>query len=120
MLIQKLSSCQEIMAGDRTQLRELLHPDKQFVKLGYSIAHAVLPAGQASKLHFLKSSEVYYILSGTGKMYIDDEIETVEPGDTVYIPPNAKQYISNNGNEPLVFLCIVEPAWQQEDEIVFA
>jgi hypothetical protein len=31
MLIQKLNACDEFIAGDGTQLRELLHPDKQAV-----------------------------------------------------------------------------------------
>jgi mannose-6-phosphate isomerase-like protein (cupin superfamily) len=52
-------------------------------------------------------------------MYIDDEIQQVEPGDAVYIPPNAKQFIRNSGVEPLVFICIVDPAWRKEDETVY-
>jgi mannose-6-phosphate isomerase-like protein (cupin superfamily) len=67
----------------------------------------------------LKTSEVYYILSGTGEMYIDGETQPVEPGDAVYIPPHAKQFIRNSGIEPLVFICIVEPAWRKEDEIIY-
>jgi mannose-6-phosphate isomerase-like protein (cupin superfamily) len=52
-------------------------------------------------------------------MHIDDEIQQVEPGDAVYIPPNAKQFIRNSGVEPLVFICIVDPAWRNEDETVY-
>ena len=102
MLIQKLNACDEFIAGDGTQLRELLHPDKQAVDLRYSLAHAALPAGQTSVLHSLTTSEVYYILSGVGEMHIDDETQFVEAGDAVYIPPNAKQFIYNCGSEPLI------------------
>lgn len=118
MLVQKLKGCAEFLAGDGTQLRELLHPDKQPIELRYSLAHATVQIGQTSVLHSLKTSEVYYILSGTGKMHIDDEKQLVEAGDAIYIPPNAKQYIYNSGREPLVFICIVDPAWRKEDEIV--
>ena len=59
MLIQKLNACDEFIAGDGTQLRELLHPDKQAVDLHYSLAHAALPPGQTSVLHFPTTSEVY-------------------------------------------------------------
>jgi mannose-6-phosphate isomerase-like protein (cupin superfamily) len=52
-------------------------------------------------------------------MYIEDETQLVEPGDTVYIPPNARQFIHNCGSEPLVFICIVDPAWRKEDETVY-
>lgn len=119
MLIQKLGDCEEFIAGDSTRLRELLHPDKQPIELRYSLAHAIVLVGETSTPHSLKTSEVYYILSGKGEMHIDEEVQIVEPGDAVYIPPNAKQYIRNCINEPLIFICIVDPAWRKEDEIVF-
>lgn len=119
MLIQKLKDCPEFIAGDSTLLRELLHPDKQPLALRYSLAHATVPVGETSQPHSLSTSEVYYILSGTGEMHIGDETQIVEPGDAVYIPPDAKQFIRNNGNEPLVFICIVDPAWRKEDETVY-
>lgn len=108
------------IAGDNTELRELLHPDKQPLSLRYSLAHAIVPVGKTSLDHALKTSEVYYILSGRGEMHINDEVQTVGPGDAIYIPPNARQHIENTGHEPLVFICIVDPAWRAEDEIVFA
>ncbi len=120
MLIRKLHECEEFIAGDGTQLRELLHPDKQPIELRYSLAHAVVPVGQTSIPHSLTTSEVYYILSGTGEMHIADEVQTVEPGDAIYIPPNARQFIRNSGPEPLVFICMVDPAWRKEDETVYS
>lgn len=119
MFIQKLNDCLAFIAGDGTQLRELLHPDKQSLQLRYSLAHAIVPPGQTSLPHALKTSEVYYILEGSGEMHIDDESQSVEPGDAVYIPPNARQFIHNNGSVPLVFICIVDPAWRKEDETVY-
>lgn len=119
MLVRKLSECEEFIAGDNTILRELLHPDKQPLALRYSLAHATLPVGKTSTLHSLTTSEVYYIISGKGEMHINDEIQIVEPGDAVYIPPNAKQFIYNCGNEPLIFVCMVDPAWRKEDETVY-
>lgn len=119
MLVQRLDACSEFKAGDGTQLRELLHPDKQPIDLRYSLAHAVVSVGQTSTLHALTTSEVYYILNGTGEMHIEDEVQTVMPGDAVYIPPNAKQCIRNSGTDPLVFICIVDPAWRKEDEIIY-
>lgn len=119
MLIQKLSDCPEFIAGDGTRLRELLHPDKQPIAIRYSLAHAIVPPGQTSIPHALTTTEVYYILSGVGEMHIDDETQRIEPGDAVYIPPNAKQFVHNYGSEPLVFVCMVDPAWRQEDETIY-
>ena len=118
MLIRKLADCPEFAAGDQTRLRELLHPDKQPLELRYSLAHAVLPTGQTSLPHSLKTSEVYYVLSGIGEMHIDDEVQVIQPGDAVYIPPRARQFVCNIGSEPLIFICIVDPAWKAEDESV--
>ena len=119
MLVKNLNDCEMFIAGDNTQLRELLHPDKQALELRYSLAHAVVPVGQTSVDHSLTTSEVYYILSGQGIMHIDQEIQAVGPGDAIYIPPNARQHIHNTGSDSLVFICIVDPAWQAQDETVY-
>ncbi|MGF1522382.1 MAG: cupin domain-containing protein [Leptolyngbyaceae cyanobacterium] len=120
MLVRNLSACEMFIAGDNTQLRELLHPDKQAIELRYSLAHAVVPVGETSIDHSLTTSEVYYILSGQGEMYIDGETQSVRPGDAIYIPPNARQFIRNTGQEPIVFICIVDPAWQAQNETVYS
>ena len=118
MYIKDLQNCEEFIAGDNTILRELLHPDKAALDLRYSLAHARIKPGKTSYAHKLKTSEVYYILEGEGIMYIGDESEKVFPGQAVYIPPNKKQFIRNSGDSDLIFLCIVDPAWREEDEEV--
>ena len=119
MNIRKLDQCAEIVAGDGTRLRELVHPDRDYPFSGrYSLAHAMLAAGNSSEPHRLKSSEVYYILDGRGEMHIDDDRAEVSTGDTVEIPPGAVQWIKNIGQSELIFLCLVDPAWREEDEIV--
>jgi mannose-6-phosphate isomerase-like protein (cupin superfamily) len=118
MLIKDLRHCQQFIAGDHTVLRELLHPDKEDLSLRYSLAHAIVRPGQSSRPHSLRSSEVYYILEGEGLMHIGEEAAPVRPGQAVYIPPNAVQWIENTGEGDLVFLCIVDPAWRPEDEQV--
>ncbi len=119
MFIRKLHDCPEFIAGDKTILREILHPDKMDFVGRYSLAHAVVKAGDTSQLHSLQTSEVYYILEGGWIMRIDEETATVWPGDTISIPPHAKQCITNTGTIDLKFLCIVDPAWRVDDEEVF-
>jgi mannose-6-phosphate isomerase-like protein (cupin superfamily) len=120
MFIRDLSDCPLFIAGDGTHLRELLHPDKAALVLRYSLAHALVPPGEASQPHRLKTSEVYYLLSGEGLMHIDQEAAPVRAGQAVYIPPGATQWIENTGPDNLTFLCIVDPAWRAEDEEVVA
>jgi len=120
MFVRSLSECTEFVAGDGTILKELLHPDKHPIALRSSFAHAVLPPSATSYLHALATCEVYYILSGTGDMEIDGEVRTLSSGDCVVIPPNARQRLHNRSEtEPVVFLCIVDPAWQLADETVW-
>ncbi|MEW6413599.1 MAG: cupin domain-containing protein [Candidatus Zixiibacteriota bacterium] len=117
MLIRKFHHCPEIVAGDHTRLRELLHPDRDYSFNGrYSLAHAALAPGRVSKKHRLKTDEVYFIISGSGRMHINDEVAQVEKGDAIDIPPGAIQWIENTGESELTFLCIVDPAWKADDE----
>jgi len=119
MLKRSLPDCQEFLAGDHTVLRELLHPAKHAVKLGYSLVHGTLPARQRSKWHALTSSEVYYFIAGQGTMMVNDEACDVVAGSMVYVPPGAKQSLENTGPDEIEFLCLVDPAWRMEDETVW-
>ena len=118
MLIRRLKDCEAFVAGDDSLLRELLHPDKANVPIRYSLAHAMVPAGAHTRLHRLTTTEVYYILEGTGRMHIDGREEEVAAGSAIYIPPGSVQRICNTGSTDLSFLCIVDPAWRASEEEV--
>jgi mannose-6-phosphate isomerase-like protein (cupin superfamily) len=118
MFIRELKDCEEFIAGDNCALREILHPDKESLALRYSMAHAIVKPGDTTWRHRLKTSEVYFILEGDGVMHIENETAPVRSGSTVYIPPMATQCIQNSGNTDLKFICIVDPAWREEDEEV--
>lgn len=119
MLIKDIQRGYYSTTRDNTVLCELLHPSNEDVKIAYSIAHAFLKPGCASRSHRLKeSSEVYYILEGEGTMHIDDESASVHQGQAVFIPPGSWQHIQNTGTTDLKFLCIVYPKWDLDDEDV--
>ena len=119
MFVKSLKDCREFVAADGSILRELLHPEKAGTLNHYSLAHAKVAVGQKTRPHKLKSSEVYYITAGQGLMHIDKESLEVRPECAIYIPPESIQYIENTGDSNLEFLCIVDPAWRQDDEEVF-
>lgn len=119
MLIRDIADLPHERVIDRSILCELLHPDNvpEAAGLLCSIAHAIVPSGEATIPHRLvRSTELYYILSGTGEMHIDGESAPVHPGQIVSIPPGARQFIRNTGTGDLAFLCIVAPKWQAGDE----
>ena len=116
MLIKRLKDCKEITAGDRTRLRELLHPARDAVDIRCSLACAWLAPGARSRAHRLKTAEVYYLVRGTGMMHIGEEADEVTTGDAVHIPPGSVQWLENTGKDEIEFLCIVDPAWRPEDQ----
>jgi mannose-6-phosphate isomerase-like protein (cupin superfamily) len=120
MLVRSLSECDEFVAGDGSLLRELLHPDKMDAEIRYSLAHARVAPAEATRPHRLAGSEVYYVIAGCGRMFIGEESQVVGAGCAVYIPPGATQFIENTGDDELVFLCIVDPAWREQDEELVA
>jgi mannose-6-phosphate isomerase-like protein (cupin superfamily) len=118
MLVKRMYDCDEMIAGDNTFLRELVHPKNDGVPLGCSIAYdKVLPGGHSIPHRLKTSSEIYHILSGEGRMYVGDENANVVKGDTILVPPNYVQHIENlSKNHELEFLCIVSPPWRMEDD----
>lgn len=118
MFVRDAGDVAPITAADGSELRELLHPEKDDATIRYSLAVAVVKPGRSTLPHRLTSSEVYYLLSGTGRMHVGEEAEPVHAGNVVYIPGGSVQWIENTGRIDLAFLCIVDPAWRKEDEEV--
>lgn len=119
MLKKSVRETPSFLAGDKTLIREVLHPSKETIQLPYSLAYATLPQDQSSEAHILKnSSEVYVFVRGSGQVFINEEKTGVTAGDVIYIPEGARQYVENTGPEPLEFWCIVAPAWSAKDELV--
>jgi len=118
MSLQRNSKIKSIQGNEGTKIKQYFHPHNTLNGINYSIAQFTLEYGKKSKLHKISSSEIYYILEGNGTLKINDESYRLEKDDSVYVPPNSKQYIENTGTVDLRFLCIVEPAWKAENEIL--
>jgi mannose-6-phosphate isomerase-like protein (cupin superfamily) len=117
MFIRDISRSQESIAGDNCLLKELFNPLKDLeLDLRYSLAVGRIQMGGETYLHRLKSSEVYFLLKGTAEVYIDDEVGVVGAGQAFYVPPGSAQRVKNVGSEELLFACIVDPAWDADDE----
>jgi mannose-6-phosphate isomerase-like protein (cupin superfamily) len=48
--------------------------------------------------------EIYYIINGSGKIKIGDEVAKFRDGDVIYIPENTSHSITNDGSEMVEFL----------------
>ena len=118
MSVRRNSEIQTINGNEGTTIKQFFHPHNTLNGISYSIAQVSLEPGKKSSKHKLKSSEIYYILEGQANLNIDSDSLELKKDDSVYVPPMAEQYIENSGNTTLRFLCIVEPAWKAEDEII--
>ncbi len=118
MSLRKNSEIDSIQGNEGTKIKQYFHPHNTLNGINYSLAQFTLSPGEKSKLHKMSSSEIYYILGGSGTVYVNDEPHHLEKDDSVYIPPNSKQFIENIGTDDLKFLCIVEPAWKADDEVL--
>ncbi len=118
MSVQKNSEIQSIQGNEGTKIKQYFHPHNTLNGINYSIAQFTLEPGGKSKLHKLSSSEIYYILEGNAILNVDQDKHQLGKDDSVYVAPNSKQSIENTGSENLRFLCIVEPAWKAENEVL--
>lgn len=118
MLVRRLADCEEITANDGCRLRELLHPERGAAGLPYSLALARVEPGARTHPHRLeKETEVYYVVTGAGRMHIGSESSPLGPGDAVVIPAGAVQWIECTGEEALTFLALVSPPWRADHDI---
>ncbi|MDT4898538.1 MAG: hypothetical protein QOH25_3615 [Acidobacteriota bacterium] len=81
-----------------------------------SLAEEVLPIGAAvGRHHHIETEEVYYILTGTGRMTVGSEVRVVEAGDAVFIPRRETHTLENIGQTEMTILLICGPAYSYED-----
>jgi mannose-6-phosphate isomerase-like protein (cupin superfamily) len=103
---------------DGSQIREILSPANSAIER-QSLAEALLPPGEATDEHSHPiTEEIYYILSGAGRMRIEGEERDVGQFDGIAIPPGALHKIWNTGEEDLVFLCMCVPRYTHEDTVL--
>ena len=103
---------------DGSQIRELLAYRNSVIR-HQSLAEATIAVGSATQEHYHpKSEEIYYILSGTGRMKLEGELREVGPLDAIAIPPGARHKIWNSGTVPLVLLCSCAPAYENDDTVI--
>jgi mannose-6-phosphate isomerase-like protein (cupin superfamily) len=118
MSIQKNSDILSTEGGEGTTIKQYFNPHSTQNGIRFSLAEFTIKKGKRSLRHKLQSSEIYYILEGVGSLVINDEIFTVKKNDSIYVPAMSEQFIENTGKVNLRFLCIVDPAWKTEDEII--
>jgi mannose-6-phosphate isomerase-like protein (cupin superfamily) len=119
MYVKHTNQCLEITVGGHTQLRELLHHEHDMgVQIGFGLSWAKVAPGEESTLRKVLSGEVYYILSGKGRVYGAGLEYSVSEGSIIYFSPGESQNLANTGDTDLTFIVILDSAYSTDDAIV--
>lgn len=78
--------------------------------LGYSFRKRVLHPGSSIGYHLQKEDEVYYVVSGTGRMTIDDEAFEVKAGEATLTRPGSSHGLVQTGSADLVLIIVFPTA----------
>ena len=118
MDIRNLEGAAPFKTKDGSEIRELLAHRNSCITQ-QSLAEARVPPGASTTPHYHpRTEEIYYILSGQGRIRIEGEVRDVGPGDAIAIPPGSIHTITNSGTEVLKFLCCCAPGYEHEDTIL--
>jgi mannose-6-phosphate isomerase-like protein (cupin superfamily) len=109
-----MTSDQPFTAPDGSTVRELVQ-----VRDGaknQSLAEATVPPGGGTIRHLHRQSEeIYFFMSGSGRMTLGNEEREVRAGEAVLIAPGTPHKLTNPGSEPLVLLCCCAPPYTDAD-----
>jgi mannose-6-phosphate isomerase-like protein (cupin superfamily) len=77
-----------------------------------------IPPRGGSLPHSLNSTnEVIYIISGSATAEVNGEPFRITEGDTLYIPPDSVQTVTNTGTETLEYLTLLDPYWRRNIDV---
>ena len=109
--VKKHSETTEFPTKERCHITEIANDSgDEYV----SIARAKVEPGITTAWHKLKGvTECYIIISGHGRVEINDPIDVCE-GDVVRIPAGTAQRISNTGRTDLIFYAVCSPPFRNE------
>ena len=103
---------------DSSIIRELAGPAWTAAR-NQSLAEATVPAGGETLEHYhRRSEEIYYFVSGHGRMRLGSESCDVGPGDCVVIAPGTPHKLWAAAGGELVLLCACAPAYSDEDTVI--
>lgn len=78
----------------------------------------VNPGAALSLQSHLHRSEHWIVVEGTAKVTIDDSVELVTEGESVYVPLGSVHRLENPGKLPMVLIEVQTGAYLQEDDII--
>lgn len=107
----------EFPAGRRT--RVLVGENAPLEAERFVMGHVTLYPGGSVPPHEHAQEEVYFIVSGCGRIVVDDASSDVSAGDCIYIPSQAEHSLENTSDHDMVMMFCYAPKtvaehWAQE------
>ena len=102
----------DLVAPDGSQIRLLVTDARQA-----SLVEVTLPAGAVSRpVRHRTVEEIWYILAGEGRVWIEGTLHEVRPGSRLVIPTGRAFQFAAGGTGPLRLLCYTSPPWPGAEE----
>ena len=104
------------IARDGALIFELFRYNRIIPK-NISIASGYLEPRQKALPHYHKvSEEIYYVVSGSGRVRIGNSIERIKAGEAIYIPVGTAHALENTSStKTMKVLAISSPSYQDND-----
>jgi len=96
---------EDVKAGTATKRQVLIGPDEG---PNFAMRRFTMEPGGGMPMHTNEVEHEQYVLRGSARVRIGDEVHHVRAGDVVFIPGGVPHsYDADGGSEPFEFLCIV-------------
>ena len=103
----------------RRELRVLLSPKVHHTSNLIGMGMVTVKPGESGNPHVhTVEQETWFIISGTGKIIVGDEIVELEPEMVVVAPAGVDHQIKNDGNQVLKAIFIFTPAGPEEPHLL--
>jgi mannose-6-phosphate isomerase-like protein (cupin superfamily) len=89
-------------------IAQMILDGRTLKEIGF-LAIAKLAPGREIEPHVDPMEEIYFVLSGSGMMHVDEEKRQVGPGDAIWIPIGSRHALANNGQGDCVILVVASP-----------
>lgn len=118
LIIKRKNNIKPFKARDGALIYEIFTKTKPAIK-NIGLASGILKPNKKALPHFHKiSEEIYYVISGKGRINIAEKKFSVREGDAAYIPRNTTHALENISRKKLLsVLCISVPPYKEKDFI---
>ncbi len=102
-----------LLKGEKIKLRQETIYE---TKLDNSPIGVALAEIKESEEHIhKKTKEWYFVIKGSGYLYLNKKKMLLKENDFVFIPPKSKHFVKKIGKENLRVLAITLPSWNKKD-----